>query len=140
MSQENVQRIRDLWPTVNRGHTASLAFFDNDVVYESDLLPDHVGQAYRGIDGLVKAWSVWTEAWDRLETDIEWVRDAGRDAVVSCHQARMRGKGSGVEAELRYAYLWRFRDGKVIYCKGFRDPKEALVAVGLSEQDAHADP
>jgi ketosteroid isomerase-like protein len=131
MSQENVERVRALWPAVNRGDTASLAFFDGDVVYESDLLPDHVGQTYRGIDGLVKAWSVWTEAWDGLETDIEWVRDAGTDAVVSCHQARMRGKGSGVEADLRYAYLWRFRDGNVIYCKGFRDPAEALEAVGL---------
>jgi ketosteroid isomerase-like protein len=51
----------------------------------------------------------------------------------------MRGKKSGVEAELRYAYLWRFREGKVIYCKGFRDPREALEAVGMSEQDARAD-
>ena len=132
MSQENVELVLNLWPAVKRGDAASLGSFDTGVVYESDLLPDHVGQIYRGIDGLVKAWSAWTEAWDRLDTDIEWVRDAGGE-VVSCHRARMRGRKSGVAAELRYAYLWRFRDGKVIYCRGFRNPGEALEAAGLSE-------
>jgi ketosteroid isomerase-like protein len=133
MSQENVRRVRALWAAVNRGDTGSLALFDTDVVYEQDLLPDHIGQTFRGIEGVVKAWSAWTEAWDQLDTDVEWVRDAGRDAVVSCHRARGRGKRSGVDAALRYAYLWRFREGKVIYCKGFGDPTEALEAAGLSE-------
>ena len=132
MSQENVERVRGVWEAVNRGDATSLAMFDRDVVYENDLLPDDA-ETYRGIEGLVKAWSVWTEAWARLDTDIEWVRDAGGDEVVSCHQAKMRGRGSGIETELRYAYLWRFRNGKVIYCKGFRDPIEALEAAGLSE-------
>jgi ketosteroid isomerase-like protein len=139
MSQENVEIVRTIWEGVNRGDAAALAMFDSDVVYESDLLPDHVGETYRGSEGVVKAWSLWTEAWDPLDTDVEWVRDAGRHEVVSCHQARMRGRGSGINAELRYAYLWRFRDGKVIYCKGFRDPSEALETVGLSDQDAHTD-
>ena len=62
-------------------------------------------RTYRGVDGMMKAWSVWAEPWDELRTEIEWVRDAGADRVVSCHRARMRGKGSGVEGERRYAYL-----------------------------------
>jgi ketosteroid isomerase-like protein len=45
----------------------------------------------------------------------------------------MRGKGSGVEAEIRCAYVWRFRGGKVVYCKSYVDPAEALEAAGLSE-------
>jgi len=45
----------------------------------------------------------------------------------------MRGKGSGVEAEIRYAYVWRFRGGKVVHCKSYADPAEALEAAGLKE-------
>ena len=29
--------------------------------------------------------------------------------------------------------LWRFRQGKVIYCKSYLDPADALEAAGLSE-------
>jgi hypothetical protein len=32
----------------------------------------------------------------------------------------------------RHAELYRLRDGKVVYRKGFSDPDEALEAVGLS--------
>ena len=68
-----------------------------------------------------------------FETDLEWVRDAGRDVAVSCHRARTRGKGSGIRGEIRYAYVWRFQEGKIVYCKSFGEPTEALEAVGLPE-------
>jgi hypothetical protein len=45
--------------------------------------------------------------WETFETDLEWARDAG-DEVVSCHRARARGKGSGVDMEGHYA-VWRFK-------------------------------
>jgi ketosteroid isomerase-like protein len=45
----------------------------------------------------------------------------------------MRGKGSGIEGERRYAYLWRFRAGKIVYYKSFGDPSEALDAAELPE-------
>src|SRR4051812_6180104 len=83
--------------------------------------------------GSVRAWTSWTEPWEDFEIDLEWVRDAGRDVAVSCHRARMRGKASGIRAEIRYAYLWRFQQGKIVYCKSFGEPTEALEAAGLSE-------
>ena len=133
MSKENVDTIRSAWEAWMKGDATALAVLDSDVVYEDDLLPDHVGETYRGVDGLLKAWSIWAEPWDEFETDIEWVRAAGTDEVVSCHRARMLGKGSGVKGDIRYAYVWRFRAGKIVYCKSFGDPTEALEAVGLRE-------
>jgi ketosteroid isomerase-like protein len=133
MSQENVEVVRSSWEGLMRGDAAALEMFDSAVVYEDDLLPENAGETYRGVDGVVKAWLLWAEPWDELRTEIEWVRDAGADSVVSCHRARMRGKGSGVEAERRYAYLWRFRKAKIIYCKSFGDPIQALEAAGLKE-------
>ena len=134
MSQENVETVRASWEAWMKGDaTALLGILDSEVVYEDDLLPDHAGETYRGVEGLIRAWSSWTEPWDDFETDLEWVRDAGRELVVSCHGARMRGRGSGITGEIRYAYVWRFRAGKIIYCKSFAEPNEALEAAGLSE-------
>jgi len=31
------------------------------------------------------------------------------------------------------AYVWTFRDGKVIHFRSFRNPEEALKAAGLEE-------
>ena len=79
--------------------------------------------------------TAWTRALEPFEDDafdnrIVWTREAG-DEVVTCHHARGRGRGSGVEIEFDYAYLWRLRAGKVIYCKSFRVPADALEAAGL---------
>jgi len=134
MSQENVETVRTSWEAWMKGDaTALLAVFHRDILYEDDLLPDHAGETYRGVEGLVRAWTSWTEPWEDFESGLSWVRDAGRDVVVSCHWARMRGKGSGIPGEASYAYLWRFQAGKIVYCKSFGEPSEALEAVGLSE-------
>jgi ketosteroid isomerase-like protein len=63
------------------------------------------------------------------------VRDS---VVVSLHLAG-RGGGSGVEMEETDAHLFAIRDGKIVRWQNFRDHSAALEAVGLSEQDAHAD-
>ena len=109
-----------------------LSFLDAEVVYEDDILPDHVGGTYRGHEGFRKAWARAIEPWDSIDAGLEWVRDAGNE-VVSCHWWWMRGKGSGIETEIRYAYVWRFREGKVVYCKSYGDPAQALEAAGLRE-------
>jgi hypothetical protein len=40
---------------------------------------------------------------------------------------------------INYAAVYTFRDGKVLTVKEYSTFGEALKAVGLSEQDAHAD-
>jgi ketosteroid isomerase-like protein len=132
MSEENVETIRRLWAALDEGGMeAVLPFLDPEVVYEDEVLPDHVGESYRGPEGLSRAWSRWTEPWEAFETELKWARDAGDDEVVSFHHVRARGKGSGVEMEFDYAYVWRLRDGKIVYNKSFADAAEALAAAGL---------
>ena len=58
--------------------------------------------------------------------------DAGRDEVVVIFRETGRSH-SGLRMDERHAELYRLRDGKVVYRKGFSDPGEALEAVGLSE-------
>lgn len=116
MSQENVERVRKAWDGWRLGNPTIFSLLDPHVVYEDAMVPDNVGETYRGIAGVLQAWARWAEPWEEYDTEIEWLREAG-DEVVSCHRVRARGKDSGVDIEGQYAYLWRFRGGKVTYVK-----------------------
>ena len=50
-----------------------------------------------------------------------------------------KGRGSGVVLEAEVAHLIQQRDGKTTRLDAFVGWDNALEAVGLSEQDAHAD-
>ncbi|MFL5909501.1 MAG: nuclear transport factor 2 family protein [Gaiellaceae bacterium] len=59
--------------------------------------------------------------------------DAGEDDVVAVIRISGRAKLSGVEAELTYAALYTFRDGKIARGREYWTRGEALEAAGLSE-------
>ena len=44
-----------------------------------------------------------------------------------------------MQAERREFHVWTLRDGAVVRFQWFYQRDEALEALGLSEQDAHAD-
>ena len=46
---------------------------------------------------------------------------------------RYRGKGSGAEAASMVGYMLKVRQGKALVLRAFREPKQALEAVGLAE-------
>jgi hypothetical protein len=48
------------------------------------------------------------------------------------------GKGDAPAIEYQSAYLAKLRDGKIAYWRPYQSHAEALEAVGLPEQDAHA--
>jgi ketosteroid isomerase-like protein len=132
MSQENVDRLRPLLQGWNPGDEVDMSLLDPAVVYEDTILPDHVGETYRGYEGVVRATKRWLEAYEQVTVELERVFDAG-DHIVSIHRARSRARHTGIESELRFAYLWTFRDGRVIHIRSVRDPQEALEAAGLPE-------
>jgi ketosteroid isomerase-like protein len=136
MSQENVEAIRELWESwVNHDDATELGdltLMDPEVVYEDDSLPDHVGETYVGHDGLRRAWARFAEPWTDFEVDLEWTRGTGNE-VVSYHRVRGKGRGSGVEMQADYAYVWTFREGRVVRLRSYSDPTEALEAAGLRE-------
>ena len=135
MSQENVDSVLTMWEASMEGDRAELdlSLLADDIVYEDDILPDHGGETYHGHDGIRRAWDRATEAFDEDTANVvEWTRDAG-DRVVSCHHVRGHGAVSAIEVDFRYAYLWQFEGGKVVYLKSYRDPQQAVEAAGLSE-------
>ena len=131
MSQENVERLRAFCERLDR-RDIDLALLDPDVVFEDNVLPDHAGEAYRGHEGVLRATRVWLEVYEEFAIELERIAGTG-DRLVSVHRFRGTGRHSGIEEEMRYAYLWSFRDAKVIHFVTFRDPAEALEAIGLRE-------
>jgi ketosteroid isomerase-like protein len=133
MSEENVEAIRELWALVGDDTTElDLSMVDPEVVYEDDVLPDHAGEVYVGHEGLRRAWAGFAEPWTDFKVELEWARGAG-DEVVSVHRMRGRGRESGVETQADYAYVWTFREGRIVRIRSYGNTAEALKAAGLSE-------
>ena len=132
MSKENVDRLRALLQGWNPGDEGDMSLLDPSVVYEDSILPDHVGETYRGYEGVVRATKRWLEAYEQVTVELERVVDAG-ERIVSIHRARSRARHTGIESELRFAYVWTFRGGRVIHFRSCRDPQEALEDAGPRE-------
>ena len=140
MSEENVERLRaflekwdpkgtlDAW---NRGE-ADPSLFDPEIAYEDTILPDHVGETYHGYEGLARATERWLEPFDSLTVVLKRIVGSG-DRLVSIHQVAMKAQHTGLDFEANLAYVWTFRDGKVIHLKSYWEPADALEAAGLSE-------
>ncbi len=131
MSQENVEKLRAFWEKWNRGET-DLSLLDPEVVYEDANLPDHAAEAYRGHQGVMRATERWLEPFEDLTAGLERIVGTG-DNLVSIHHFKGTARHTGIEFEGPLAYLYRFREGKVVYFRSFRDQEEALEAAGLSE-------
>jgi hypothetical protein len=50
-----------------------------------------------------------------------------------------RAKHTGIALDVVLYWVYLFREGVVVRMEAFRDRAEALGALGLPEQDAHAD-
>jgi ketosteroid isomerase-like protein len=84
---------------------------------------------YEGHDGLRRFKRERDEVWEEFLVTPERMVDAG-ESVVVIESLRGRGRGSGVETRSRSASVWTMRDGQVIHMATYRDPQEALDAVG----------
>ena len=96
-------------------------------------------KTYVGKDGLRQWLTDTDDVWEGMHTEQDEFIDAG-DRVVVIGRLVGKGKGSGVEVGQPNATVLTIRDGLLIrYETGYTNRREALEAVGLSEQDAHAD-
>jgi ketosteroid isomerase-like protein len=85
---------------------------------------------YRGHDGTRRYMSDLNDAWDIVRADIDDGLAVG-DVAVLVGRIHYRGKGSGAETESAVGWMLRFRDGKLVRFRAFREPEQALGAVGL---------
>jgi ketosteroid isomerase-like protein len=145
-AQANAERLRALlagWEGENlcdfadafRRGEVDLSLLDGEVEYEDTILPDHVGEVYRGHEGVVRAMGRWAEPFDELRVSIEGIVGDG-DTLVSLHRMRANAERTGLRFEETVAYVWRFRDGRVSFFRSYWDTAAALAEAGLSDRPA----
>jgi ketosteroid isomerase-like protein len=88
-----------------------------------------VGQGREQVNEFVTS---WVGTWEEWREDIEEMRDLGSRVLVLTVQ-HGRGRGSGVDVEARYTFLYDVHGGKITRMALYGELGEALEAAGLSE-------
>jgi ketosteroid isomerase-like protein len=146
VSEENVQRVRASIDPLNGRklrpeerpyeqyvqHQAAIALIGADTVYVDNVLPDHAGEDYRGLDGVVRAAELWIEDCEWLLVELVEIIDADEHAVA-IFKAHMKMRHTGLEFESPLAYVYTFREGECVRIQSFANVGQALRAAGLKE-------
>jgi SnoaL-like domain len=148
MSQENVALLRAGIETFLAGTSESAREdmlseaaegWDPEIELDASGTPVlDIGEVYRGTDAVKQFWREWLAAWETIGFEYELV-DAG-DRVVMLFDMRMRGRSTGIDVPFgKVAWVFTYRGGLLVHQKFYMAQSEALLAVGLSGQDAHTD-
>ena len=138
MSQENVDVVRAAYEAWNAGDMEAFrGLFADDAIIVRFLEGWPEPGPFVGRDTIMRTFEQLRETWDAdaLEPIGDFIDIGDRVAVRQI----WRGAGSGPEANLEMTWVGTVRKGKIVFVEFFWDHAEALEAVGLSEQDAHAD-
>lgn len=84
---------------------------------------------YHGIEGFLEWTTLWNEAWERFDREIERIEPVGeRHAVAVVNQTGV-GRGSGVEVEQVATYVFELGDdGRASYFALYNDIEAGFAA------------
>ena len=138
MSQENVEIVKAVYDAYNR-EDWDAAFKDAAPGCEMDF--SRALGPWRGVFGLDQIRRVvreFRETWESARTEPHEFIEAG-DLVVVPGTQHLKGRG-GIEVAASATLVWTIRNGAIERVTMYQERQDALEAVGLSGQDAHADP
>jgi ketosteroid isomerase-like protein len=132
MSEKNVELTRRYVEAWNaRDNEAVIALCDPQI--ELDSFFSEVGGVYYGHDGVRRYFRDLEDAWgDELRVEPEAYFDLG-EHTLAFNVAQGRGRHSGAEVARSYAQVVRWREGLMVYVKGYAHREEALRDLGVSE-------
>jgi ketosteroid isomerase-like protein len=135
MSQENIEVVHAAFSAWNRGDMeAHNALYHPDaVVWQPE---GWVEGPFFGKEAVLRQFKQMRDTWDKDSLETSEFIDVGNRVAV---RLVWHGAGRGPEADLEMTGIYTVRDGRVLAVEFIWDHEKALDAVGLSEQDAHAD-
>jgi ketosteroid isomerase-like protein len=102
---------------------------------DAEWIPDpRVGEGpIRGRENVIAFFLDRAEMFGDIRTDLEriWEKD---DQVLAFIQVTGEGRASGAGFDIRIAHVWTLRDGVLVRGQGYGNRREALEAIGLSEE------
>jgi ketosteroid isomerase-like protein len=133
MSKENVElvrRIHDGWSRGDFSVGASLCAPEFEWHQHAEAVEpgSHRGTAVGGAIRRI------FEVYEHFRVEPEEYIDAGEDKVVVTARIHATGRGSGVDVEQGFAFVWTVHRGKATELSVFTDRREALDAAGYREQ------
>jgi ketosteroid isomerase-like protein len=137
MSQENVEVVRAFFEAWNARDIDGV----RELLHAELIMRTVEGWPepgpYVGRDAVMRFFEQLRDTWDvdTVEPIGDLIHAADRVAV----RYTWRGVGHGPESIMEFTSVWTVRQGRIFGIELFRDHADALEAVGLSEQDAHAD-
>jgi ketosteroid isomerase-like protein len=133
MSQENVETIRALHEAFDRrDYDTALSALAPDIEWHAPHGITIGEEVFRGRAEVQRGFALWLDAWETHRFEPTEIRGHGDHVFVTGLQIG-RGRGSGVEVELRTFHVYKLRDGLVTEMRAFDERTEALEAAGLSE-------
>ena len=140
MSQENVETVRTVYDEWEKGNLrAGEELWDTLALFIPAPTPDGTETGYYiGPEAVAAFMREWVKPWKKLTISAEEIIEAEANVVVVGRQ-RGVGRESGLTVDMLQFHVWSFRGPKAIRFEVFPERVEALEAVGVSEQGAHAD-
>ena len=133
MDTAHEQAARDFAVAITGGdREAALTVCHPEIEFSSVL--GISGRSYLGHDGILQYFDDVESAWSEWSVEVERIEEGsdGRVAIVMTMHAT--GKESGVAVAVPTAHIWTLRDGRLLRNQPYREPGEALRALGLSAQ------
>jgi ketosteroid isomerase-like protein len=124
MPAANVEVVERILDATRRLDVETLLLACDPELEFVSLIGEVEGRSYHGHEGLRRFIADLSEAWDVWQPMAEHFESAG-DVVLAIGQTQLRGKGSGVEIEIGWGQVFRFRDGKVVWSRIYADPADA---------------
>jgi ketosteroid isomerase-like protein len=131
MSMENVELAVQVMDALGRRDISRvIALTDPEVEWHSFFAELGDEGVYLGHEGTRQYMRDLNDAWEIVRADIDDRLGVG-DVAVLIGRIHYRGRSSGIETETPAGWMLKFRHGRVVRFRAFREPEQALEAVGL---------
>ena len=132
MSQANVELAVQVMDALGRRDISRvIALTDPEVEWHSFFAELGDKGVYLGHEGTRQYMRDLNDAWEIVRADIDDRLGVG-DVAVLIGRIHYRGRSSGIEAETPAGWMLKFRHGLVVCFRAFREPEQALEALGLA--------
>jgi ketosteroid isomerase-like protein len=134
MAYDNVEIVRAVLDAWNEHRLDSVSdLISDDITWlEVEGRLESAGSELRGRGNVLAGMD--SEVWQSYRLEPESVVEL-KGRVLAILREIGRGRASGLEVEGRWGYVVTVRDGRIERVEAYRDPLEALAAIGVSQRE-----
>jgi ketosteroid isomerase-like protein len=112
---------------------AVLELYDPEVVVTA---PEFMNAGpYHGREGYLEWSEAWNEAWESIEFEVGRIEPVGERHLVAEVLTRARGGNSGIDVEVKAAWMYEMRNGRALYLEVMTSVENATEVGRRREAD-----